>query len=100
SRGQPVTTKDVVASFERIFKVSSPTAGTFYNGIVGAGACLKTPATCDLSKGVVGDPATGTIVIHLTASDPEFPSKLSVPHASILPASTPGKDQGTRPIPG
>src|SRR6266404_6207853 len=31
ANGQPVTTKDVVASFERIFKVSSPTAGTFYN---------------------------------------------------------------------
>jgi peptide/nickel transport system substrate-binding protein len=100
SNGQPLTTKDVVASFERIFKVSSPTAGTFYDGIVGATACLKTPATCDLSKGIVADPATGAIVIHLTASDPEFPYKLSVPHASILPASTPGKDQGSAPIPG
>lgn len=100
SNGQPVTTKDVVASFERIFKVSSPTAGTFYNGIVGAAACLKTPATCDLSKGVVADPATSTIVIHLTAPDTEFPYKLAVPHATILPASTPGKDQGTAPIPG
>jgi peptide/nickel transport system substrate-binding protein len=100
SNGQPVTTKDVVASFERIFKVSSPTAGTFYNGIVGAAACLKTPATCDLSKGVVADPAAGTVVIHLTAPDPEFQYKLAVPHASILPASTPGKDQGTKPIPG
>ena len=100
STGQPVTTKDVVASFERIFKVSSPTAGTFYNGIVGAAACLKTPATCDLSKGVVADPATGTVVIHLTAPDPEFQYKLAVPHASILPASTPAKDQGTKPIPG
>ena len=100
SNGKPVTTKDVVASFERIFKVSSPTAGTFYNGIVGAGACLKTPATCDLSKGVVADPATDTVVIHLTAPDPEFQYKLAVPHASILPASTPAKDQGTTPIPG
>jgi peptide/nickel transport system substrate-binding protein len=100
SNGQPVTTKDVVASFERIFKVSSPTAGTFYNGIVGAGACLKTPATCDLSKGIVADPATSAIVIHLIAPDTEFPYKLAVPHASILPASTPGKDQGTKPIPG
>jgi len=100
SNGQPVTTKDVVASFERIFKVSSPTAGTFYAGIVGATACLAKPATCDLSKGVIGDPATGTVVIHLTAPDPEFQYKLAVPHASILPASTPGKDMGTTPIPG
>ncbi len=46
--------KDVVASFQRIFKISGPTAGTFYNGIVGADACLKTPATCTLEGGLVG----------------------------------------------
>jgi peptide/nickel transport system substrate-binding protein len=100
SNGQPVTTDDVVASFERIFKVSSPTAGTFYNGIVGGAACLKKPATCDLSKGVVGNAKTGTVTIHLTDADPEFPFKLAVPHASILPKSAPGKDAGTTPLPG
>ena len=41
STGKEVTPADVVATFERIFKVSSPTAGSFYNGIVGADACLK-----------------------------------------------------------
>ena len=51
SNGKAVTTDDVVASFERIFKVSSPTAGTFYNGIVGADACLKKPAACDPAQG-------------------------------------------------
>jgi peptide/nickel transport system substrate-binding protein len=100
SNGQPVTTKDVVASFERIFKVATPTAGTFYVGIVGATTCLAKPATCDLSKGVVADDAANTVTIHLTAPDPEFPYKLAVPHASILPADTPGKDMGTTPIPG
>jgi peptide/nickel transport system substrate-binding protein len=53
-----------------------------------------------LSKGVVADPASGQVVIHLTAPDPEFPYKISVPHASILPASASGKDAGTTPIPG
>jgi peptide/nickel transport system substrate-binding protein len=100
SNGQPVTTDDVVASFERIFKVSSPTAGTFYNGIVGGAACLKKPANCDLSKGVVGNAKTGTVTIHLTDADPEFPFKLAVPHASILPKSAPSKDAGTTPLPG
>src|SRR4051794_1647021 len=64
ANGLPVTTKDVVASFERIFKVASPTAGTFYVGIVGATACLAKPATCDLSKGVVADDAANTVTIH------------------------------------
>jgi len=99
SNGQPVTVADVKASFERIFKVSSPTAGTFYNGIVGADACLKTPATCNLDKGVVVDPKTNSVVINLVAPDDAILSKLAVPHAVINPASSPVKDAGTTPIP-
>lgn len=99
SDGKDVTVADVAASFKRIFTVSSPTAGTFYNGIVGAAACLKAPASCDLSKGVVVDPATNKVVIHLLTADPELPYKLAVPHASILPASAPPKDAGNTPIP-
>src|ERR1700690_3734565 len=71
SDGSDVTVKDVVASFQRIFKISGPTAGSFYNVIVGADACLKTPATCTLEGGVIGDDAAGTITFHLTDPDPE-----------------------------
>jgi len=99
STGAEVTVDDVAASFKRIFTVSSPTAGTFYNGIIGADACLKTPATCDLSKGVVVDKATNKVVIKLVAADPELPYKLSVPHATILPAGSPAKDAGNAPLP-
>ena len=99
SNGKEVTVADVKASFERIFKVSSPTAGSFYNGIVGATACLAKPATCDLSKGVVVDPATNGVVINLTAADDAILSKLAVPHAVINPASAPSKDAGTTLIP-
>lgn len=99
SNGQDVTVTDVAASFKRIFTVSSPTAGTFYQGIVGAAACLKTPATCDLSKGVVVDKSAGTVTINLVEPDPELKYKLSVPHASILPADSPPKDAGNKPIP-
>jgi peptide/nickel transport system substrate-binding protein len=99
SSGAPLTTDDVVASIERIFKVSSPTAGTFYNGIVGADACVKTPASCSLDKGVIGDAAAGTVTINLTAPDPEFLYKLAVPHATILPKDSPAKDSGTKPLP-
>lgn len=100
ANGDEVTTKDVLASFQRIFKVSGPTAGTFYNGIVGADACIKTPASCTLDGGVAVDEAAGTVTFHLVGSDPEFMYKLAVPHASILPAATPAKDMGTDPVPG
>src|SRR4051794_234485 len=99
SNGQPVTVKDVVASFQRIFKVKSPTSGGFYSGIVGAKACLAKPATCTLKGGVVGNASANTITLHLVAPDPELKYKLSVPHASILPASAPPTDAGTKPIP-
>jgi len=100
SNGQELTVKDVVASFKRIFKISGPTSGTFYNLIVGADACLKTAATCTLDGGVVADEAANTVTFHLTKPDAEFFDKLAVPHAVILPASTEAKDQGNAPIPG
>ena len=100
SNGQEVTVKDVVASFQRIFKVSSPTAGGFYSVIVGADKCLKEPATCTLEGGVVGDEATNTITINLNAPDAEFFDKIALPHASILPADAPTTDAGSVPIPG
>ncbi len=99
SNGAPVTVADVKASFERIFKVSSPTAGSFYNGIVGAAACLSKPATCKLDKGVVVNAAKNSVVINLVAPDEAILSKLAVPHAAINPASSPAKDAGTAPIP-
>jgi peptide/nickel transport system substrate-binding protein len=100
SNGQPVTVKDVVASFQRIFKVKSPTSGGFYSGIVGAKACLAKPAGCTLKGGVSADAKAGTVTLNLVAPDPELKYKLAVPHASILPASAPSSDGGTKPIPG
>ena len=96
SNGQKLTGKDVLATFERLFKIgNSPNAGTWYNVIQGADACIKTPKTCDLSKGinVNGD----TVTFHLTTADPEFLDKLAVPFAFILPASTPAKNVNIPP---
>ena len=95
-----MTVADVAASFKRIFTVSSPTAGSFYNGIVGADACLKTPATLRPSARASSSTRRRTrSTIHLIGADPEFQYKLAVPHASILPASSPPKDAGSTPIP-
>jgi peptide/nickel transport system substrate-binding protein len=100
SNGQDLTVKDVAASFQRIFKVSSPTAGGFYSVIVGADKCLAEPATCTLEGGVVADEAAGTVTINLTRPDAEFFDKLALPHAAILPADSPASDVGSAPLPG
>ena len=91
---------DVLASFQRIFKVHGPTAASFYGSIVGAAACLKAAATCTLKGGVVANDAKGTVTFNLTKPDGEWLQQLAVPLASILPAATPPKDQGTKPVPG
>ena len=44
SNGAPVRPADVAASFRRLFRISSPTADSFYGAIVGAEACLRAPA--------------------------------------------------------
>jgi peptide/nickel transport system substrate-binding protein len=93
SNGKELKPSDVKYTFERLFKIGqSPNAGTWYNVIVGGDACVKTPATCDLSKGVIADDAAGTVTFHLTKGDPEFFDKLAVPFAFILPTGTPNKE--------
>ncbi len=100
SDGRELMVKDVVASFQRIFKVSSPTSGTFYAGIVGADKCLKEPKTCTLEGGVVADEAKGTVTLNLVAPDAEIFQKLALPHAAIVPADSKAEDVGTVPLLG
>jgi peptide/nickel transport system substrate-binding protein len=99
SNGQELGVKDVVASLQRIFKVSSPTAGGFYSVIVGADKCLKDAKTCTLEGGVIGDEAASTVTINLVRPDAEIFDKLALPHAAILPADSPTQDVGTNPLP-
>ncbi|WP_415550628.1 ABC transporter substrate-binding protein [Gluconobacter cerinus] len=98
SDGSPVRVEDVVASFRRIYRVGSPTAASFYGGIVGAKECLDAPDHCTL-PGVEGRP-DGTIVFHLAHPDGEFLYKLAFPHAVILPASVSVHDVGNETVPG
>ena len=99
STGAPVLASDVAASLRRIFQVQGPTAGTFYGAIAGAPACLQAPAACTL-EGVTADDTTGAVTIRLDRPDPEFLTRLALPHASVLPAGAPPHDVGTQPLPG
>src|SRR5436305_7705561 len=67
--------------------------------LIVAGATSAAPATCTLKGGVSGNAKANTVTINLDAPDPEFKYKLAVPHASIVPASSPPNDAGTKPIP-
>ncbi|AFV99808.1 peptide ABC transporter substrate-binding protein [Gluconobacter oxydans] len=98
SDGSLVHVEDVVASFRRIYRVGSPTAASFYGGIVGAKECLDAPDHCTL-PGVEGHP-DGTIIFHLTHQDGEFLYKLAFPHAVILPAGISSHDLGNATAPG
>ncbi|MBS1049258.1 ABC transporter substrate-binding protein [Gluconobacter japonicus] len=98
SDGSPVRAEDVVASFRRIYRVGSPTAASFYGGIVGAKECLDAPDRCTL-PGVEGH-SDGTIVFHLTHQDGEFLYKLAFPHAVILPTGISSHDLGNATAPG
>jgi peptide/nickel transport system substrate-binding protein len=91
SNGETLKPSDFRFTFERMFKVHGPTTGTFYTTIVGAGRCLKKPATCSLAQGIVPDDKHYTLTFHLVQPDPEFLDKLAVPFAFVLPPSTPNK---------
>ncbi len=97
SDGREVTVADVVASLQRMFKVSGPNVGSWYNILVGSDACLETPATCTLQGGVEADAASNTITLHVKQPSGEFLDQLAMPFACILPADTPPRDLGTTP---
>jgi extracellular solute-binding protein (family 5) len=94
-----VKPEDVRSSIERGFKLRSRLHSERFRGVVGGEACARRPATCELSGGIVTDPAANTVTFHLTRPDPEFLLKLADPNAFVVPAGTPAKDVGTSPVP-
>lgn len=100
SNGAVLKPSDFRHTFERMFAVRGPTTGPFYSDIVGAAACLQSPASCNLSRGIVANNARGTVVFHLTRPDAEFLDKLALPFAFVVPSSAPNKDVGTHALPG
>lgn len=69
SNGAHVRASDFARGLERAFRVGGgPVA--YFSSLVGGQQCLQSPRSCDLSRGVVADDATGTVVFHLTNPTP------------------------------
>jgi ABC-type transport system substrate-binding protein/class 3 adenylate cyclase len=107
STGRPVRAGDIRYALERTFMVN---AGYYlkvrplldaepYGAIVGAPACLASPRSCDLSRGIVVDDKTGRITFHLRHPDPDLLAKLAMPLAAAMPPEAPRHDSGRHPLP-
>ena len=93
SNGAPVRPRDVRFTFERLFKVHGPTAQPLYGAIDGAAACLQNPQTCRLDRGI--NLNRWTVTFHLTRPDTDWPQKLALPPAALLPPSVGIHEIGT-----
>ena len=68
SNGMPLRASDFRRAFEREFRGIPPPSVP----LVGAEACTRQPRSCDLSRGIRTDDATGTIVFQLRRPESEF----------------------------
>ena len=100
SNGAALMASDVRRGLERLFRIGSP-AASIYTTIVGGERCARGgPESCDLSRGIDADDTTRTVVFHLAKPDPELLFKLALGYAVPVPAGTPARNNGLRPIPG
>ena len=99
STGKPVRASDFRHTFERVFEIGDEFAAFYLEALVGARACMAAAGPCDLSKGVVVDDKAHTVTLRLTKPDAELPAKLAFSFFVVVPAGTPSKDTGIRPLP-
>jgi YVTN family beta-propeller protein len=97
SNGTLVRPGDVRYAIERQFRARSFGAD-FYGAIVGAAACRRHPASCDLAQGIAVD-RSGRITFRLTAPDPEFLDKLALQFATVVPQGTATTPRPRHPLP-
>jgi YVTN family beta-propeller protein len=96
SNGVPLKASDFRWALERFFKIHA--VPPYFQSIVGAEACGRNPARCDLSRGVVADDAAGSVTFHLASPAAEFLYELALPFGQAVPRATPARI-ATRPIP-
>jgi ABC-type transport system substrate-binding protein/DNA-binding SARP family transcriptional activator len=93
STGGLIRPEDFRRAIERVFtidkKQGNPSILPFYAGIVGASRCERSPAPCNLARGIVADDTADTVTFHLAAPDPELLYKLAFSWAYPIPRGTP-----------
>ena len=101
SDGQIVRAGDFRRGIERLFRVQQSPGASLFSGILGATACARHRARCDLSRGIVTDDAARTVVFHLTAPDPDFLFNLTQDaFAAPIPPGTPDHEITSHFVPG
>jgi DNA-binding SARP family transcriptional activator/ABC-type transport system substrate-binding protein len=100
SNGRRVRASDFRASLERTLRLNGRGLPDWYSAIVGAPACLRRPARCDLSRGIATDEESRTVTIRLSRPDPDLPYKLAEPAAALLPGGGPKHPVENAGLPG
>jgi YVTN family beta-propeller protein len=91
STGEVVRPEDIRRGIERFYRLG-PAQPLYYDVIVGAEACRRKPASCDLSRGIVADAAANSVTIHLTRADPNLVHSLALPFAHAVAPSAPAEE--------
>jgi YVTN family beta-propeller protein len=95
SNGTLLKASDFRRAFERSFR-----AELAWLPLVGADACKRQPRSCDLSRGIRTDDATGTIVFQLQRPVPEQQFLQDLSFSSVpIPRGTSDGDMGRHPVP-
>lgn len=98
STGRPLLARDFRYSMERVFRLRSHYAPVFA-ALVGASACRRRPATCDLSRGIRTDDRQGTVTFRLREPDPDFLQKLALACTAAVPDGSARDEARSRPLP-
>ena len=99
STGQLLRAGDVRSSIERFFSAWAPAGSAPLPDVVGGDACMRKPATCDLSKGIQTDDKAGTVRIRLTRPNPRLLYDLAE-NILVVPTGTPLTARSHGPVPG
>ena len=95
SDGSPLRAADFRLGLDRILEFGTPLASSFTH-ILGAAECLA-HRRCDLSAGVISE-GVSTVTFRLSTPDPRLLAELT--NLTPVPAGTPMRDIGTKPVPG